>query len=78
VLPEELVGDNAACYVTCTTGSDIGRGIHRRMLVSDDGFLDAPTLPRMALGLRRIVASFVSFAVLSRCVDELEMKAHRY
>jgi hypothetical protein len=58
----------AACYVTCSTGSDIGRGIHRRMprcrVVSDDVFFDAPTRPATAYS-RAIF--FLSCLVV--CVD---------
>jgi hypothetical protein len=73
VLPEVSSMIMAACYVTCSTGSDIGRGIHRRMphcrVVSDDVFFDAPTRPSTAYS--RVIL-FLSFLVV--CVDVLRWK----
>lgn len=54
----------AARYVTCTIGSDIGRGIHRRMprcriIVSDHVFFDAPTRPGTAYSCAILFLSFL-------------------
>ena len=63
----------AACYMTCSSGSDIGRGIHRRMphcrVVSDGVFFDAPTRPSTAYSR---VMFFLSFLVL--CVGDMRWK----
>ena len=63
----------AACYVTCSSGSDIGRGIHRRMphcrVVSDDVFFDAPT--RLSAAYSRVIF-VLSFLVL--CVGDMRWK----
>lgn len=68
----------AACYVTCTTGSDIGRGIRRRMplcrVESDDVFFDAPTRPSTA-SIR--VIFFLSFLAVE-CVDDMRRKEERW
>jgi hypothetical protein len=49
----------AACYVKCSTGSDIGRGIHRRMplcrIVSDNVFFGCAHPSEHGLHSRRVV-----------------------